>query len=143
MPLDGYRRSFDPTISISRETRDFRDTPRENNLHSKRNDQTSVTSEKPLSIIVRSRGNGWPSRMQIVPKTIRVTRPTIDAREGWRRNRSITYVNFNQLQTPSELSAAREAATGVADTSAGTADRQRAVVPHGGGRLGGRCLGRK
>lgn len=74
-----YRHSFVPAVSMSQETRDFRDTPRANNLHSKQNDQTSVTSEKPLSSTLG--GNGWLSRMQTVLKTIRVARLTIDRRE--------------------------------------------------------------
>lgn len=84
--------------------------------------------------------------MQTVLKTIRVTRLTIDrrekgSREGQECERSITHVNFDELQPAGELSAAREAAAAaadaaeIADTSAGIADRQRAVVPYGGGRM--------
>ena len=97
IPFDHYRRSFDPTLSMSQETRDFRDTQRANNLHSKRNDQTCVTSEKPLPC--HSRGNGWSLRMQTISKTIQVIR-AIDAREGQRHKKdrllTLTSISFSR-----------------------------------------------
>lgn len=151
-------RSFIPMVSVSQETHDFRNTPRVNNLRSKRNDQ-NVTSERPLYRPFSGGTTNHRARRSLVRNDRKTSVLTIIARERGKREKDTernakidTHVNLDQLQPAGELSTARETAAEIAtdDTPAAgiASDRQRAIAPYEGGRYvrgyeGRGTLGRK